>query len=153
MKKTMIRGRVLLFVVLIFFLSAVTAQAGDPANGALNRGIDYFEEGKYEKAVAEYDRALEISPDYGLVYYNRGTAYLRMDALDKDAGILVGSFTVEGVTETGEATIEKGGGLERAVRDLSEQVDREPLPVEQKEQVLRFQELLLGGGAAGTSEK
>ena len=68
-------------------------------------------------------------------------------------GQVVGSFTVEGVTETGEATIEKGGGLERAVRDLSEQVDREPLPVEQKEQVLRFQELLLGGGGAGTSEK
>lgn len=68
-------------------------------------------------------------------------------------GQVVGSFTVDGAAEAGEATIEKGGGLEQAVRDLSEQVDREPLPVEQKAQVLRFQDLLLGGGGAGTSEK
>jgi hypothetical protein len=64
------------------------------------------------------------------------------------SGQTVGSFVVEGPSDPGEATLQKGGAIEKAVRDLSQQVDREPLPVEKREQIERFHELLLGGKAS-----
>lgn len=59
------------------------------------------------------------------------------------------TFTVDGPSLTGEARIEKGAALEHAVRQLSEEVEKEPLPVEHREQIQRFHELILGGGGAG----
>ena len=63
-------------------------------------------------------------------------------------GQAVGSLMVEGPSDPGEATIPKGGAIEKAVQEMSEQVDREPLPVEKREQIERFHELLLGGKAS-----
>lgn len=71
-------------------------------------------------------------------------------------GQAVGSFTVDGPSLTGEPTIQKGGAVEQAVRQLSEQVEKEPLPVEYRDQIQRFHSLLLGGGEepkAGSGEK
>jgi hypothetical protein len=60
-------------------------------------------------------------------------------------GQLVGSFLTEGPSATGEVTLQKGGALEKAVREQAQQVEQEPLPAEQREQLQRFHELLLGG--------
>lgn len=72
---------------------------------------------------------------------------------------IVGSFLTEGPSEKGEVTIQKGGALEKAVRELSQEVEREPLPIEQREQVERFYQSILGERreasteeSAGTSE-
>ncbi|WP_353572711.1 tetratricopeptide repeat protein [Candidatus Albibeggiatoa sp. nov. BB20] len=32
---------------------------------------------KYEEAIASYDKALKIKPDYALAWYNRGVSLLR----------------------------------------------------------------------------
>jgi hypothetical protein len=55
-------------------------------------------------------------------------------------------MTVDGPSLTGEARIAKGAALEEAVRQLSEEVEKEPLPVEHREQIRRFHDLLLHGG-------
>ena len=60
-------------------------------------------------------------------------------------GQLVGSFLTEGPSATGEVTLQKGGALETAVREQAQEVEKEPLPAEQREQLQRFHELLLGG--------
>jgi hypothetical protein len=67
-------------------------------------------------------------------------------------GQVVGTFTVDGPSDAGEATIEKGGAIEKAVRDLSQKVETEPLPVESREQVRRFQEYILGGAPVTDSK-
>ncbi|MBI4604372.1 MAG: hypothetical protein HY721_20625 [Planctomycetes bacterium] len=61
-------------------------------------------------------------------------------------GVPVSTFTVDGPSLTGEATIEKGGRVEEAVRQLSREVETEPLPIEHREHIQRFHDLLLGGG-------
>jgi tetratricopeptide (TPR) repeat protein len=38
--------------------------------------------GKYELAIASYDLALQIKPDYASVFYNRGLANFEMWRLD-----------------------------------------------------------------------
>lgn len=64
-------------------------------------------------------------------------------------GVAVGSLTAEGPSLTGEARIAKGGAVREAVQKLSEEVEKEPLPLEHREQVERFQQLLLEGSDAG----
>ena len=59
------------------------------------------------------------------------------------------TFTVDGPSLTGEATIEKGAVVEEAARQHAREVETEPLPVEVREQVRRFNELLLGGDGGG----
>lgn len=67
-------------------------------------------------------------------------------------GVAVGSFTIDGPSLTGEARVSKGVTVKDAVRQLSQEVEKEPLPVEYREQIQRFHELLLGGGAPGASK-
>jgi len=58
---------------------------------------------------------------------------------------VVGSFVTDGPSAKGEATIQKGGAVEQTARQLSQEVEREPLPVEERAQVQRFYDMLLGG--------
>jgi eukaryotic-like serine/threonine-protein kinase len=39
--------------------------------------------GRYEGAIADFERALEIDPNFGLSYFHAGIAYFRMGQLDK----------------------------------------------------------------------
>lgn len=68
-------------------------------------------------------------------------------------GVPVGTFTIDGPALTGEARIQTGVVLEETVRQLAEEVEKEPLPAEHREQVERFQHLLLKGGKGDATEK
>jgi protein O-mannosyl-transferase len=48
-----------------------------------NRGIAYETEGDLGQAFLDYNRAIEIRPDYVLAYCNRGNIYLKKGDLDK----------------------------------------------------------------------
>ncbi|MBE0570634.1 MAG: tetratricopeptide repeat protein [Ignavibacteriaceae bacterium] len=42
------------------------------------KGVSYDEEGKYEQAISEYIKAIEINPDYADAYNNRGVSYYNL---------------------------------------------------------------------------
>jgi tetratricopeptide (TPR) repeat protein len=46
-------------------------------------GFEYEKKGEYDKALAEYDRAIELNPWYDEVYYNRGNIYAMRHDLDR----------------------------------------------------------------------
>ncbi len=48
-----------------------------------NRGLAYFDQRRYAKAIADYDEALRLDPEYAVAYQNRGQAHLRMGAYPK----------------------------------------------------------------------
>ena len=52
-----------------------TQAAPDIATDHLNRGQTYLELGEYEKAIQEYDKAIQLDPNYALAYHHRGNAY------------------------------------------------------------------------------
>jgi len=43
-----------------------------------NRGLLYADEGRNGEAIADYDAAIRIDPDYAVAYYNRGLAYYHL---------------------------------------------------------------------------
>lgn len=47
------------------------------------RGIDFFNKREYDKAIADYNRAIELNPRYYQAYYNRGIAYRNQGEYDK----------------------------------------------------------------------
>jgi len=51
-------------------------QAIDPLNPELNlnQGLLFSEEGRHEEALASYNRAIELKPDYAEAWSNRGVA-------------------------------------------------------------------------------
>lgn len=49
----------------------------ESAEDYFNRGIIYFEQGKYDLALANYDQAIEINSKNAKAYYNRGNIYFQ----------------------------------------------------------------------------
>lgn len=43
-----------------------------------SRGGEYLKQGKYQKALIDINRAIELFPSYAKAYYNRGTVYLNL---------------------------------------------------------------------------
>ncbi|MEL6037988.1 MAG: tetratricopeptide repeat protein, partial [Methanothrix soehngenii] len=39
-----------------------------------NKGIDLAEQGRYDEAIAEFDRYIQDYPDYARAWYNKGVA-------------------------------------------------------------------------------
>jgi len=52
------------------------------ATDYLKQGVTLFEEGKYEQAIDEYTKAIELDPNLTDAYYNRGLAYLMTKQYD-----------------------------------------------------------------------
>jgi Tfp pilus assembly protein PilF len=49
----------------------------------LDHGGDCLDKGKYDDAIAEYDKAIEINPNVAIAYTNRGLAYGRKGEVDR----------------------------------------------------------------------
>jgi tetratricopeptide (TPR) repeat protein len=48
-----------------------------------NRGVSLAMAGEYDKALADFDRVLELRPNYGKEYFNRGEVYYAKGDLNK----------------------------------------------------------------------
>lgn len=61
------------FAVLMFVLPVSAEQISNDAKLEYNQGIDFYKNGEYDKAMAAFRRAINLSPDYIDAYYNLGT--------------------------------------------------------------------------------
>ena len=46
------------------------------ASDLTNRGLEYFKKGKYDDAIREFDKAIEIDPQYAIAWLNKGMVLL-----------------------------------------------------------------------------
>lgn len=75
---------VLILSVLLSSFGSVFAQTLEEA---INKGMEYANQGEYDRAIPEFNKAIEINPNSAKAYTNRGAAY---DAKgDHDQAILV----------------------------------------------------------------
>lgn len=56
-------------------INAGTATTAVLAIAFYNRGIAYQGQNQYARAIADYDQAIRLKPDYALAFDNRGIAY------------------------------------------------------------------------------
>ena len=47
----------------------------NPVKKHFNQGVVNHNSGDCEQAIADYDKAVELDPDYASAYYNRGMSY------------------------------------------------------------------------------
>lgn len=98
--------------------------------GWSNLGLAYKDRGEIDKAVANYEKAIEADPGYADAYGNRGVAYLKMgrigDALeDLSRAIRLNPESAELYGNRGVAFI-NAGDYEMAVEDLTESIRLSP---------------------------
>ena len=48
---------------------------GNLASTYYNRGVAYKNEGRYDRAIADYTKAIKLDPKHAYAYHNRGIAY------------------------------------------------------------------------------
>jgi tetratricopeptide (TPR) repeat protein len=48
----------------------------------VNRGLAYQQSGDLEKALADYDKAIELYPKFAFAYYSRGKVYEALGQVD-----------------------------------------------------------------------
>lgn len=53
------------------------------AEELLKRGKAFFDNGDYDKAIADFTEAIRLDPKYAVAYNNRGSAYSSMGEFDK----------------------------------------------------------------------
>jgi tetratricopeptide (TPR) repeat protein len=66
-----------IFVILIIVIGCATTQeVKKDADFYNNQGVAYDDKGQYDKAIANYNKAIELNPRYAEAYKNCGNAYL-----------------------------------------------------------------------------
>ena len=48
-----------------------------------SRGMAHFEKGEYDRAIADYGKAIELGLDGAVIYDNRGDAYFNKQEYDR----------------------------------------------------------------------
>jgi len=76
-------NRLILIALAIFISACGTPKIENNAEFYYNRGIDRFERGDFDKAIADYNKAIEINPRFAMAYYNLGIAYRRKGHYDQ----------------------------------------------------------------------
>ncbi|MBI4949811.1 MAG: tetratricopeptide repeat protein [Deltaproteobacteria bacterium] len=94
--------------------------------GWSNLGLAYKDRGELDRAVANYERAIEIDPGYAEAYGNRGATYLRMGRMDEalddlSTAIRLNPRVPELYGNRGVVFINIGE-YEKAVKDLTESI-------------------------------
>jgi tetratricopeptide (TPR) repeat protein len=95
-----------------------------------NRGIAYLKKGRFDLALLDFNRAIEIRPDFTLAYINRGTAHQEMGHYD--LSIRDFNRAIELEPDNSMAFNNRGftyvliGDFERARKDLERSLELSP---------------------------
>ncbi|MCK9614063.1 MAG: tetratricopeptide repeat protein [Candidatus Omnitrophica bacterium] len=68
-------SKIATLVLLTTFLAFGNIYAQETAKELLEKGKQFYEEHKYDEAITEYNKAIELNPNYAEAYNNRGVAY------------------------------------------------------------------------------
>jgi len=72
-KKRLVVFLISIFLVLLFFSRGICKTE---ANGHFEKGVDYINQGDYQRAIEEFNRVISIDSEYVDAYCGIGIAYL-----------------------------------------------------------------------------
>jgi len=97
-----------------------------------NRGAIYVAKGQYDQAISDFNKALEIDPNYLFAYNNRGTAYMNKDQYDQAISDFNKVLEIEpryagGAAYYGRAMVyEKKDQYDQAISDFNKAIEIDP---------------------------
>ncbi|MDD5038913.1 MAG: tetratricopeptide repeat protein [Dehalococcoidales bacterium] len=68
-----------ILTIMIFGMSNCTSLSPNQAVEYYNQGVALKDKGKYDEAIASYNKAIEIDPNYTNAFISRGYAYLKTE--------------------------------------------------------------------------
>ncbi len=130
-------GVILTVACLILFSCATTQQTQLKSNDAVvhnNRGFDYCQIGKYDQAISDFSKAIEMNPRLAPAYSNRGAAYLYKGQydraiLDLSKAIEINPWLAHAYNNRGWAYVKKWQ-FDQAISDFSKTIEIDPRFVE-----------------------
>jgi len=87
-------------------------------------GLSYFEKRQWDKAIAEYNEAIELDPRYADAYFNRGNANFNKGQYDQaiadfTEAIEINPMLAEAYTNRGLAFAQGKGQFDQAISDFN----------------------------------
>lgn len=77
------RNRVVpFFTQALILITLVACSNNMSAEDYYNRGVDHAAKNEFALAIADYNKAIELDPNYSNAYLNRGVAYGSMNEID-----------------------------------------------------------------------
>jgi tetratricopeptide (TPR) repeat protein len=64
--------KLILVVVALFIFGCATSNEENHAGAYYSQGVDWENKGDYERAIANYSKAIEIDPKLAEAYFGRG---------------------------------------------------------------------------------
>jgi len=83
MRRFMMKRLVMLVLVTCCFLPLCSFADTKDAKAHFKAGLAYYDKGQFDEAIAEYKKAIEISPDYAEARSNLGAAYGKKRLFDE----------------------------------------------------------------------
>jgi tetratricopeptide (TPR) repeat protein len=85
-----LRTGIILGAVFFFLAGCATEKPAEraplpqeTAQTYFNRGVEFSQKGDFKKAVSDYNKAIDVNPEFVVAYLNRGYSYSRMGEFDK----------------------------------------------------------------------
>ncbi|KPJ57977.1 MAG: hypothetical protein AMJ42_04140 [Deltaproteobacteria bacterium DG_8] len=93
-------------------------------------GLFYYERGRLDEAISEFEHSIALSPNYAPAHYNLGNTYVRKGMLDKaisefKRAIALGSNTADVHNNLGGCYGQKGR-LDEAISEFKQAIDINP---------------------------
>ena len=85
MKQLNIKVMLCVCLLILVFIAGCTEVQKPPldAEAYFNRGLAYANRGQHDKAISDYNKAIEINPRYAMAYSNRGIVYAKKGQHDR----------------------------------------------------------------------
>ena len=100
------------------------------AEPCVKRGLAYHEKGHYDEAIADYSKAIEISPGYAEAYNNRGVAYHNKRQYDEAIADYSKAIEISpryaGAYRNRGVAYRKNGQYDEAIADYSKAIEISP---------------------------
>jgi len=109
----------------------VVSKSPDKARPYLNRGVAYWSQGQWEKAMTDYEKAIALNPKYfSSAYFNMGVAQAKFSAWDK---AIDNHTTAIGITPNYTAAYDSRGVAyankqewDKAIKDFTTAIEISP---------------------------
>jgi tetratricopeptide (TPR) repeat protein len=89
-----------------------------------DRGLSWYHKGEYDKAIADYNQALAVNPNYAIAYNNRGNTWEKKGEYDKaiadyNQALVINPKDAIAYNNRGN-TWEKKGEYDKAIADYNQ---------------------------------